>query len=94
VFGETMCDFWSSVALMTGHYKRNPPNMWLDIVRPKHFGRWPTHCPKAAREICSRIAELLIGRAENVARSLSWACSSSHPISLMQPPEARPMISA
>ena len=58
--------------LMTGHYKGNPmiAHMRLDMVRPEHFERWLAHFRKAAREICPHIAELFIGRAENIARSL------------------------
>jgi hemoglobin len=68
-----MCDFWSSVTLMTGRYKGNPmiAHMRLKTVRPEHFQRWLTLFRKAAHEICPPdIAELFIGRAENIARSL------------------------
>jgi len=92
VFGETMCDFWSSVVLMTGHYKGNPPNMRLDMVPPEHSKRWLAPCRKTAREICPHIAELAPLRISRAV--FSWACSSTHPISQKRPPEASPMISA
>jgi len=79
-----MCDFWSSVMLMTGRYKGNPmiAHMRLKTVRPEHFERWLTLFRKAAHEVCSPdIAELFIGRAENIARSLQLGMffKLSHP---------------
>jgi hemoglobin len=68
-----MCDFWSSVMLMTGRYKGNPmiAHMRLKTVRPEHFQRWLALFRRAAHEICPpAIAELFISRAENIARSL------------------------
>jgi hemoglobin len=68
-----MCDFWSSVMLMTGRYKGNPmiAHMRLKMVRPEHFERWLTLFRQTAGDVCvPEIAELFIGRAENIARSL------------------------
>jgi hemoglobin len=67
-----MCDFWSSVMLMTGRYKGAPmiAHMRLKMVRPEHFDRWLTLFRQTAHEICPpEIAELFIARAENIARS-------------------------
>lgn len=68
-----MCDFWSSVMLMSGRYKGNPmvAHMRLKMVQPRHFERWLALFRQTARAECpSEIAELFIGRAENIARSL------------------------
>lgn len=68
-----MCDFWSSVMLMTGRYKGNPmlAHMRLKMVRPQHFERWLLLFQQTAWAVCPReIAGLFIGRAENIARSL------------------------
>jgi hemoglobin len=68
-----MCDFWSSVMLMTGRYKGNPmiAHMRLKTVQPRHFERWLSLFRDTARTVCpDDIAELFIGRAENIARSL------------------------
>lgn len=68
-----MCDFWSSVMLMTGRYKGNPmiAHIRLKTVRPEHFDRWLALFQGAARDVCpSDIAELFVGRAENIAKSL------------------------
>lgn len=68
-----MCDFWSSVMLMSGRYKGNPmvAHMRLKMVRPEHFERWLSLFRQTVRDLCSdEIAALFIGRAENIARSL------------------------
>lgn len=68
-----MCDFWSSVMLLTGRYKGNPmiAHMRVKAIRPEHFTRWLELFRQTARDVCPReIAELFIGKAENIARSL------------------------
>lgn len=68
-----MCDFWSSVMLMSGRYKGNPlaAHMALEGVRPEHFERWLTLFCETARSLCpENIAALFCSRAENIARSL------------------------
>lgn len=68
-----LCDFWSSVMLLTGRYKGNPmiAHMRIKMIRPEHFERWLTLFRQTACELCPQeIAELFIARAENIARSL------------------------
>lgn len=68
-----MCDFWSSVMLLTGRYKGNPmiAHMRLKMVRPEHFERWLALFRQTAAEQCApEIAALFVGKAENIARSL------------------------
>jgi hemoglobin len=68
-----MCDFWSSVMLLTGRYKGQPmvAHMRLKMVRPEHFARWLELFRQTAKELCvPEIAALFIARAENIARSL------------------------
>lgn len=68
-----MCDFWSSVMLMSGRYKGNPmiAHMRLKMVRPEHFARWLQIFRATALEECPpSIAVQFIGRADNIARSL------------------------
>jgi hemoglobin len=68
-----MCDFWSSVLLMSGRYKGNPmvAHMRLKTVRPDHFARWLELFHQTAREICApETAEAFVMRSENIARSL------------------------
>jgi hemoglobin len=68
-----MCDFWSSVMLMSGRYKGNPmtAHMRLKMVRPEHFALWLELFGQTADEVCPpEIAPLFRARAENIARSL------------------------
>jgi hemoglobin len=68
-----MCDFWSSVMLMSGRYKGNPmlAHLRLKMITPAHFQRWLALFRAAATEICPpEAASLFIDRAENIARSL------------------------
>jgi len=68
-----MCDFWSSVMLMSGRYKGTPmvAHMRLKMVRPEHFQRWLDLFGETARQIAApNIAALFAARAENIARSL------------------------
>jgi hemoglobin len=68
-----MCDFWSSVMLMSGRYKGNPmiAHMRLKMVRPEHFERWLGLFTETAAEVCPpAAAEAFVGRANNIARSL------------------------
>ena len=68
-----MCDFWSSVIMMSGRYKGNPmvAHMRLKAVRPEHFTRWLALFRATAEELFPHdVAAAFIGRAENIARSL------------------------
>ena len=68
-----MCDFWSSVMLLTGRYKGNPmiAHMRLKTVRPEHFERWLTLFRATAADLCDpHTAALFVAKAENIARSL------------------------
>lgn len=68
-----MCDFWSSVMLMTGRYKGNPmvAHLRLKTVRPDHFMRWLELFHQTATEICPpETAEAFVNRSKNIARSL------------------------
>jgi hemoglobin len=68
-----MCDFWSSVMLMSGRYRGNPmiAHMRLKMVKPEHFKRWLSLFQETAQEVCPPdIAVLFRTRAENIARSL------------------------
>ena len=67
-----MCDFWSSVMLLTGIYKGNPlvAHMRLKMVRPEHFERWLELFRQTAAELCTpEVAALFIAKAEHIARS-------------------------
>jgi hemoglobin len=76
---EKLCDFWSSVMLMSGRYKGNPmlAHMQLEAIRPEHFERWLALFRETAAEICpGEAAEAFVLRAENIAKSLRTGISS------------------
>ncbi|HVZ27462.1 MAG TPA: group III truncated hemoglobin [Rhizomicrobium sp.] len=68
-----MCDFWSSVMMMTGRYRGNPMAVHgrLAMVRPEHFTRWlALFRATAERLFAPEVAALFIAKAEMIARSL------------------------
>lgn len=73
---QKMCDFWSSMLLMTKRYDGRPVPAHLKIEgldRP-HFERWLGMFEATAREVCPpAAAALFIDRAHRVAQSLQLA---------------------
>lgn len=70
---ETLVDFWSSVALMTGRYKGRPVAVHATIpdLSERHFQRWLSLFGETARACCPPLAAaFFIDRAEHIARSL------------------------
>ncbi len=69
---KQMCDFWSSVALMTGRYHGTPMAKHLPLpVGAEHFDRWLALFEETAREICpAKAADHFIERARRIAESL------------------------
>jgi hemoglobin len=69
---KRMCQFWSSVALLTGVYHGKPMQAHLPLpVDARHFDRWLALFEETAAELCPpAAAELFIDRAGRVAESL------------------------
>ena len=69
---ERMCDFWSSVALMTGRYHGQPMPKHLPLpVDGVHFDRWLALFEATVRELCPpKAAEHFLERARRIAESL------------------------
>ena len=67
-----MCEFWSSVALMTGRYHGTPMAKHLPLpVDAEHFDRWLALFEETAREMCPpKAADHFIERARRIAESL------------------------
>jgi hemoglobin len=67
-----MCEFWSSVALMSGRYHGQPMAAHLPLpIEAAHFGRWLELFSAAAREACPPPAAAhFLARAERIAESL------------------------
>ena len=73
-----LCDFWSSVLLMTGRFKGAPmrPHVQLPEIEPAHFDRWLDLWRGAARRLCPPpAAALFIAKAEMIAQSLQLGIS-------------------
>src|SRR3546814_11010954 len=67
-----MCDFWSSVTLVSGRYEGRPmaAHLRLKGVRPEHFDLWLRLFRQTAGEVCpGDVAAVFIVRAERIAES-------------------------
>jgi hemoglobin len=84
-----MCEFWSSVALMTGIYQGRPMEKHLPLpVDARHFDRWLRLFGEAAREVCPpAAADHFIERAQRIAQSLEMGIAISQGVLL--PPGGR-----
>jgi hemoglobin len=69
---KRMCEFWSSVTLMTGRYRGTPMAKHLPLpVDAVHFDRWLVLFKETAREVCEpRAADHFIERTRRIAESL------------------------
>lgn len=68
-----MCDFWSSVTLMTGRYEGNPMAAHIAVggIRQTHFARWLHLFRQTAERLCPpQAAAFFVMRSEMIARSL------------------------
>ena len=75
-----MCDFWSSVLLMTGRFKGAPMAVHarLPDIRPTHFARWLHLFSQTVREFCPpEAAALFIAKAEMIGQSLQLGIASA-----------------
>jgi hemoglobin len=67
-----LCDFWSSIALMTGRFAGKPMQAHAPLpIEGAHFERWLGLFRKTAAETCpAPAAAFFIERAEMIAQSL------------------------
>ena len=68
-----MCDFWSSVMLMTRRFKGTPMAAHARTleIRPTHFARWLHLFRIAAEDLCPPdAAKLFVAKSEIIAQSL------------------------
>jgi hemoglobin len=68
-----MCDFWSSVTLMSGRFKGSPMQAHIQIgdLRPTHFARWLHLFEQTAHEVCPpEAAAIFVEKSQMIARSL------------------------
>ncbi len=68
-----LCDFWSSVTLMTGRFKGTPmqAHAALPTITGAHFDHWLALFARTAHDVCPpEAAKLFIDRAHRIAQSL------------------------
>ena len=70
---ERMCNFWSSVALMSGRYHGQPMAAHLPLpIEALHFDRWLAIFAETAQDLCPPAAAAhFIDRARRIAGSLA-----------------------
>lgn len=74
-----LCDFWSSVTLMTGRFKGSPmaAHARTPEIEMVHFARWLDIWRATAREVCPPgAADLFIAKAEMIGKSLQLGLSA------------------
>lgn len=75
-----LCDFWSSVTLMTGRFKGAPmaAHARLPDIRATHFARWLHLFGETAAETCPPdAAALFIAKAEMIGQSLQLGIAAT-----------------
>lgn len=75
-----LCDFWSSVLLMTGRFKGTPmaAHARIDDIRPTHFARWLHLFQQTATQLCPpEAAALFVAKSEIIAQSLQLGIAAS-----------------
>lgn len=88
-----MCDFWSSVLLMTGRFKGTPmaAHARLPELRATHFARWLHVFGRTATEICPpAAAALFIAKADMIGQSLQLGIAASRGELLAPTPKHTP----
>jgi len=79
-----MCEFWSSVALMTGRYHGTPMVKHMPLpVDAGHFDRWLALFEQTAREVCPpEAAAHFLDRARRIAASLELGVANANGVLL------------
>lgn len=75
-----MCDFWSSVLLMTGRFKGSPmvAHARISDIRPTHFARWLHVFHQTVQRLCPPpAAALFVEKSEMIAQSLQLGIAAS-----------------
>lgn len=75
-----LCDFWSSVMLMTGRFKGSPmvAHSRIPEIRPTHFARWLHLFRQSAERLCPpQAAALFVAKSEMIAQSLQYGIAAT-----------------
>lgn len=87
---EKLCDFWSSVLLMTGRFKGAPMVAHARIaeIGPDHFMRWLALFRQTTAELCPPpAADLFALKAATIAKSLQLGIATSRGEAIWRAPE-------
>ncbi|MFI4949709.1 MAG: group III truncated hemoglobin [Caulobacterales bacterium] len=77
---EKLCDFWSSVTLMTGRFKGAPmaAHARQPDIRATHFARWLHLFGETAAQTCPpEAAALFVAKAQMIGQSLQFGIAAS-----------------
>jgi hemoglobin len=75
-----LCDFWSSVVLMSGRFKGQPMlvHQGLSEIGPQHFARWLELFQETAAEVCPpKPATLFAAKARQIGESLQLGIAAA-----------------
>ena len=83
---QRLCEFWSSVALMSGRYHGQPMEKHARLpVDGRHFDRWLQLFERTAREVCPAAAAAhFIERAQRIAQSLELGIAAGRGVLLFK----------
>ena len=81
---KRMCEFWSSVALMSGRYHGQPMEKHIPLpIDARHFDRWLALFERTAHEVCPpAAANHFIERARRIAQSLELGIAAQQGVLL------------
>jgi hemoglobin len=77
---QKMCDFWSSVMLMSGrfHGAPMPAHMRIEGLDARHFARWLQLFGETVAELCPpEAAALFVQKSQMIARSFQLGIAAS-----------------
>lgn len=75
-----LCDFWSSVMLMTGRFRGSPmvAHSKIPEIAPAHFVRWLHLFRQSAERLCPpQAAALFVAKSEMIAQSLQYGITAA-----------------
>jgi hemoglobin len=83
---QRMCEFWSSVALMSGRYHGQPMVKHMPLpVDGRHFDRWLELFEHTAHAVCPPVAaDHFIERARRIAQSLEMGIAAGQGVLLLK----------
>jgi hemoglobin len=83
---QTITDFWTSIALMSGAYHGQPMSKHIDLeIDARHFDRWLALWEATARELCPEpAADRFVALARRVGESLELGVAGRRGVLLLK----------